>query len=372
MKGNSRGFHRLPSTLLRLAIMSFVALGAGASIGQVVVPASGAPAALSQVLSQVPGGNTVGGEVREASPRGDGYRHIDTPRMIARLKALHANTCNYLIWNSPTDFDDLQKEFLPAAQQAGIKVWTYLAPPAETHPKGKGSDPYRTNYIQWAKALASLSLRYPNLQAWVMDDFTWNLKTFTPQYVAEIQQAAHAINPQFRFFPVLHFTAVSEKWVGDYGSLIDGVMCPYLDLPYNNTQRASSLEAQIQAVRARFQKPLYVLFYAGRHLTSPLEPTPEYVTNVLHVALQAMCEGRIGGVIAYATPMDPQTPQTMPNQAVEGCGRLSLAAAATFSDTNDFAQASQMIHPAPKAARYALSFWHHDQWGPPDTPKANS
>jgi hypothetical protein len=361
----------IPLPLPRIVLVGAlaIALFPKASFGQVSAPASGAPAALNHVLSQVPGGNTVGGEVREAVPRCDGYRHIDTPRMIKRLKALHANTCNYLLWNSPTDFDDLRQEFLPAAQKAGINVWTYMAPPAETHPRGKGSDPYRTNYLAWAKALATLSLRYSNLQAWVMDDFTWNLKTFTPEYVAEMQRVAHAINPQFRFFPVLHFTALSEKWVSDYGPLVDGIMCPYLDLPYNNTQRASSLEAQIQTARARFQKPLYVLFYAGRHLASPLEPTPEYVTEFLHIAFPAMRDGRLGGVVAYAVAMEPQTPHTLPNQAVEGCGRLSLAAAATISDTNDFAQASQIIHPDPKSPRYAISFWHYDQWGLPEYPK---
>ncbi len=335
------------------------------------VAGDGTPTALNNVLSQVPGGNTVGGEIREANARGDGYHHIDTPAMIARLRALHANTCNYLLWNSPTDFDDLEREFLPAAQKAGIKVWLYLVPPNETYPGGKGSDPFRTNYVQWARTLATLSLQYSNLQAWVMDDFTWGMRTFTPQYVQEIQQISRSINPELRFFPVVHLTAISEKWVDDYGSLIDGVMCPFIDLPYNNTQRATSLGDQIAGVRTRFQKPLYVLFYAGRHLASPLEPTPEYVTDVLREGFQAMREGLIGGVVAYATPMDPRTLPTTPNQAIDGRGRLSLSAAATISNTNDFAQASQVIHPDPKAVRYAVSFWHHDQWGPRDYPKGH-
>ena len=206
---------------------------------------------LTDVLAHVPGGNTVGGEVREKTPRSDGYFHVDTPAMIARLKELHANNVNYLVWNAPSDFDDLRNEFLPAAQKAGLTVWAYLAPPAETYAKGKGSDPYRTDYVKWAQALAELSKQYPALQAWAMDDFTWNMKKFTPEYVAEIQQVAHAINPDLRFIPVLHFTAVNDKWVADYGPLIDGVMSPYIDLPYNDTQRVSSLDPQIDMVRAK-------------------------------------------------------------------------------------------------------------------------
>ncbi|MEO6923532.1 MAG: hypothetical protein ABI142_06880, partial [Bryocella sp.] len=131
------------------------------------------PKPLTHVLGHVAGGNTIGGEVRERTTRADGYFHIDTPRTIARLEELHMNNCNYLIWNSPSDWDDLRHEFLPAAEAAGIQVWAYLAPPAETFAKGKGSDPYRTDYEKWAHELATLSLRYKSLSAWVMDDFTW-------------------------------------------------------------------------------------------------------------------------------------------------------------------------------------------------------
>src|SRR6185437_13248241 len=338
------------------------------SLAQIISPIANAPPPslrLMNVLSHVAGGNTVGGEIRENTPRADGYYHIDTPAMIARLKTLHANNLNYLLWNSPTDWDDLRSEFLPAAQAAGIKVWAYLAPPNETYVNGKGSDPYRTDYVRWASALAELSRRYPALQAWVMDDFTWNMKTYTPDYLASVRHASQAINPALGFVPVLHFTAMSEKWMRDYGPYIDGVICPYIDLPYNNTQRVSSLNRQIDDARAKLKVPIYVLVYAGRHLASPLEPTPLYVADALHILLNAMREGRIGGIVSYATPLDPQTPATSSNQALDGNGRLSLSAAATKSDDKDFAQASQMITIDPNAPRYWLSFWHNDQWGPP-------
>jgi hypothetical protein len=330
---------------------------------------AGGPAPLMHVLSHVPGGNTVGGEIREAAPRADGYYHIDTPRMIARLRQLHVNNVNYLIWNSPSDFDDLRQEFLPTAQSAGISVWVYLAPPGETAKGAKGSDPFRTDYEKWAQELAALSLKYPALQAWCMDDFTWSMKTFTPAYVAKLRGITRSINSQFRFIPVVHFTAVTRRWVADYGALIDGVMCPYIDLPWNDTQRTSPLDQQINNVRKHFDKPIYVLIYAGRHLASPLEPSPRYVADVMKRSVTAMDEGRVGGIISYGTPLDEHTPPTESNSALDGFGRLSLAAAATTSTRDDFAEASQIIRIDPRSARYQLSVWHYDQWGPPDFPK---
>lgn len=329
---------------------------------------SARPARLKNILSHVPGGNTVGGEVRERRPRQDGYYHIDTPRMIARLKKLHANNVNYLIWNSPTDWHDLRNEFLPAAQKAQIGVWVYLVPPHETYGKGKGSDPYRTDYEKWAEALATLSKKHSVLQAWAMDDFTWSMSKFTPQYVAKLRQITRSINPNFRFITVLHFPAITDKWLADYGQNIDGVMSPYIDLPYNDTQRVTSLDSQIDAARSRLDPlgiPLYVLLYSGRHLASPLEPTPQYVIDAMAVGLRATREQRIGGVISYGTPLDPHTPPTSSNQALDGFGRLSLAAAATKISAGDFAEASQVITVDPASPRYSLSFWHNDQWGRP-------
>lgn len=68
------------------------------------------------------------GELREPRPRKDGVRHVDTPRLIQKLKELGVTHYFYLIWHAPTDWDDLRHEFLPAARQAGIDVWVYLVP----------------------------------------------------------------------------------------------------------------------------------------------------------------------------------------------------------------------------------------------------
>lgn len=301
-------------TLLKLtaafSLLTLVSASAPAQIASGGLTACGP--VLTGVLAHVPGGNTVGGEIREATPRSDGYYHINTPKMIRRLKQLHANTCNYLIWNSRSDWGDLQKEFLPAAQRAGLKVWAYLVPPTESYKKC--SYPYGTNYLQWARALAELSVRHPALEAWAMDDFTGS-KTFTPGYVAELQQAAHAINPKLRFFVVQQPYAVTEKWMADYGPVVDGVVAPYFDAPYNNVQRLSSLDPQINAAHALLQaqgRPLYFLIYVGRRFNSPREPTPEYAAGAMAICLKAMREGRLEGIISYGTPLEQQPPLTGP------------------------------------------------------------
>ena len=98
------------------------------------IPAGGIRSALT-------GGNTIGGSIREPEPRADGYRHLDTPAMIEKLKELNLNHYFYGVWDSPTDWDDLKSEFLPAAAEAGIQVWPYLVPPSETDLEGRASRP---------------------------------------------------------------------------------------------------------------------------------------------------------------------------------------------------------------------------------------
>ena len=101
-------------------VMAVLLVGSGA-LAASREPAACPDPALTGVLAHVTGGNTVSAEIREKKERADGYFYIDMPRMIGRLKALHAYTYNYLVWNSPSDFDDLRKEFLPAAQKRGSR-----------------------------------------------------------------------------------------------------------------------------------------------------------------------------------------------------------------------------------------------------------
>ena len=60
--------------------------------------------------------------IRETTPRSDGKYHVDTPATIARLQELNVTTFAFLMWTRTEDWEDFRFEFLPAAQEAGIKV----------------------------------------------------------------------------------------------------------------------------------------------------------------------------------------------------------------------------------------------------------
>ena len=101
-------------------------------------------------------------------------------------------------------------------------------PPSECPPHtARYSEPYRLDYGRWAEAIARRSLRFPHLAGWVIDDFTRNLGTFTPDYVAELQRRAHAINPVLALLPLAYFPHLRSPFVDDYGGLIDGVVAAY-------------------------------------------------------------------------------------------------------------------------------------------------
>ncbi|MFG2058446.1 hypothetical protein ACGFI9_30920 [Micromonospora sp. NPDC048930] len=326
------------------------------------VPAGGVRAVLV-------GGNTVGAAVRESQPRADGYRHIDTPALVARLRELKVTTYLFGVWDSATDWADLCAEFLPAAAQAGIDVWPYLVPPSETDEHGRASRPYLTDYVAWARAVAEASVRYPNLTGWAIDDFEFevNARLFTPDYMARIRETQQAINPDLGFFTCVYYrVALDDAFLDKYAPFIDGVIYPFLDGPNHNTQAAGSLRRCLTRIRAKTRPrglDLVLLVYAGRFLAAPLGPTESYVREALTTGLECAAEDVIEGVIAYGTQLDDAPTIASDNKAMYGLGRLSLALPSERSvPAGTWAQASQVIHPDPAAARYELSFWHFDQF----------
>lgn len=322
------------------------------------IPADGIKAALV-------GGNTIGGWLREPQARADGYRHVDTPAMMRRIQELGLNTYFYGIWDSPTDWDDLRLEFLPAAREIGLKVITYLVPPTETDLDGKASRPYLMDYVAWAKAHAELSLEYPNLIAWSIDDFEFdrNAELFTHEYMTRMREAQDAINPDLGFTTCAYWgAATSERFLDKYAPFIDGIVYPFLDGPAHNTQVSSTTKADLDQIRALTDPrgiALILLVYAGRFLTSQLRPTPGYVAETIRAGVEYAADGRIAGVVAYGTQLDgAPTPQSE-NLAMYGDGRLQLAVPHhTTVPAGGYAEAHQTVTVDPEAARHELSFWH--------------
>lgn len=319
------------------------------------VPAGGIKAAYE-------GGNTLGATIREARVRSDGYHHIDTPAVIRAVKKLHANTFVYLLWGSPTDWDDFRNEFVAAAQSAKIDVWLYLAPPSEC--RGNCSYPYKTDFKTWAREIAELSRKYPNLKGWAIDDF---FRQVTPEALKEFTSLAKSINPDLAFYVCTYYSyALDDAYLDEYKPFVDGIIFPFADEPNHNTQVASSLNRQIEEVQAKL-KPrdlgMIVLLYCGRNLNAEQAPKASYVDEALRRVLPYAADSSIDGVICYGAPIED--PPNLPSEHLAGWGdgRLSFAVGHRVHLQKDtWAAAYQMVDVDPNSPRYELSFWQNDQY----------
>lgn len=153
---------------------------------------------------------------------------VDNELLLQRLQDMHANTYYYLIWHRATDWEDLQA-FLPLAQQAGISVWAYLCPPSESGGTMPYSEPFRLDYARWGQEIGKLSLQYPNLAGWVIDDFWSNIRpgVFTSDTVRAFVKAGKDVNPKLRFYPLMYYPQIDDRFTGMMASVVDGVVAAY-------------------------------------------------------------------------------------------------------------------------------------------------
>jgi hypothetical protein len=235
---------------------------------------------------------------------------VDIDRLIQELVDLKANTYHWLIWHASTDWEDLHT-FLPAARQNGIKVWVSLVPPSESPPNTKNySEPFRLDYLRWAQEIARLSVREPNLVAWSIDDYTHNLRFFTPEKMRDILDAAHKINPTLAFVPCSYFPAVTQRFAEDYQGLFDGLLFPYRhESSGANLTDASLVEEEVAQIRRRIGPgvPVLVDIYATGHSRLG-QSTPDYVEQAMMSARKAA-----DGVLIYCH----QNPKTEKYQVIK-------------------------------------------------------
>jgi len=222
---------------------------------------------------------------------------IQYDSLVAQLKDLKANTYNWLIMPDAKSFEQL-KEFLPVAKKNGIDIWATLMPPSELTDK---AEQYANNDMRtWAADLAALSLTYSNFKAWSIDDFVHNLKTYTPQYVKEFQEAAKKINPAFKFYPVCYYKFVDQKFVTDYASRIDGIVFPYRNESSAKADltNASHVANEINTLKNDFGKnfPVFLDVYSSRH-SQYGDPSKEYISQVIQAGMQ-----NADGIIIYRHP----------------------------------------------------------------------
>jgi hypothetical protein len=208
---------------------------------------------------------------------------VDIQRLTDELADAHANTYSFCIHNAATDWDDLQ-QFLPLAAKQGIHVWASLVPPSESPPRTRHyAEPFRLDYKKWAVELARLSLRETNLVAWSIDDFTYNLKFYAPNYLKDVLGAAREINPRLAFLPCCYYKSITPAFVKDYQPLIDGILFPYRhESGGANLTDASLVGSEVGKIKGMTNPsfPILIDVYATAH--SKLgKSTPEYVQQVM-------------------------------------------------------------------------------------------
>ena len=303
--------------------------------------------------------------LREPKAREDGQVHVDTPRTIAELKRLHVNTYAYLV-SKPTDWGDFRSEFLPAAQAAGINTWVFLVPPSECHPQlNQCSFPHNVDYVGWGTEIAQLSLQYPTLSAWAIDDFDFNLRKFTPRYVAQMRQATGAINPALKFLPIVYHRSYNAQFAGNYAHYFDGVIFPFKDDPEGDNDKVGTLKPQLDAISALlapYNVPVVLMVYATPFNTAPIVPNASYVRQALDTGISMTRQGTIAGVLVYGLPIDGNPRRCI---AREGTGALEFYLRGAHPTTaGQYVEASQRVTVNSAASSYSVSFWTRHSIGP--------
>ncbi len=234
-----------------------------------------APSVRAQVLR-----HTIGTYSRP--PRLDSGR-VNAQRLVEQLMDVHANTYCFCIHNAATDWDDLQL-FLPLAAQHGIRVWASIVPPSESPPRNKlYAEPFRLDYQRWAVEFAKLSVRETNLVAWSIDDFSANLKFYTPEYLAKMLGAAREINPRLAYVPCCYYKAMTPEFVKTYQPLLDGFLFPYRhESGGANLTDPGLVVPEVEKIKGLTGPafPVLIDVYATAHSRLG-KSTPQYVRDVM-------------------------------------------------------------------------------------------
>ncbi|WP_326640496.1 hypothetical protein OIE67_14650 [Nonomuraea fuscirosea] len=310
---------------------------------------------------------TAGNLIREAQPRADGIRHVDSKAMIAGLKALNANTYVYPMAGDNVHWDDLRREFLPAAAAAGIDVWVLVYSPSQA--VCCVSRPYKHDYVTWAREIATASKSHPNLTGWTVDDYGYDLKTFTLAYVKQMTAAAEAVNPSLKFVPTVYYGQFTDAFIAEQIPLLDGVVFPFRDEPHRDTSWTWSLSYQVKQLAKRLPgTDVYLMPYAHPLSHAAQKPTVAYVEAVTRKSLEHVRAGELAGVVQYKLPfLAADAGWTRPatdNLARTGDGRLSFVVQTkTATEAGMSCGASRQVKLTSGAAKRSVSFWHRDGRG---------
>jgi hypothetical protein len=213
-------------------------------------------------------------------------RSLDMERTIKLLKQGGFQCEIAVVGGDPSrNWDDFKK-LAAAANAAGIDLWPVILPPSEGT-----SEPYGHDYLAWAEAFAKLSLEYPHMRGFNIDDLDQGVspETFTREYVCRIYTTKQKINPKLLFLPTIY--DLDRKVADRLAGCVDGVWLWWVNLE-KATGLPSFLENSKLATAGRF--PIYGGVYA--HWTSwhkQGNPLPE----VFQETLEDSCEHANGAMI---------------------------------------------------------------------------
>jgi hypothetical protein len=297
--------------------------------------------------------------------------HVDVDKTIDRLTALHVNAHMFLV-SRQRDWDELPR-FAAKAEQAGIRVWVFLHPPRWCwNAKGQMDrscplyEPYHGDYVKWAAAIARLSLQYPAVSAWSIDDFVGDGDILTPAYIGQARAASRAIRSTLEFYPVVYHQFV-RSFVPAYASVIDALIMPFRDGKYRNTLMRDSLGPQLRAdteLLARYRRKMVLMVYARGLSKTQVVPDVNYVRQVTMAGLAGVADNTLAGIVMYKIPLEPGRPASdETNFARTGRGALVFGVRKQqVTSARDWAEARMNVAFEPGSASCVLSFWHKDSY----------
>lgn len=293
--------------------------------------------------------------IEETGVRADGQHHLNTQATLERLRALHANTYFFLVQRQ-RDWDDLRLEFLPAAAKSGLDVWPYFVPPSEC--PAPCALPFGEDYVRTATEISRLSLAFPNLKGWAIDDFADNVKLFTPEYVGKLRNAGREVNPRLLFYPLLYWRSMEPEFLDPYSTAIDGVILAYRDEPTVNTSRNTTLRAQLTAAESLLRergKSLILMIYCAPLGRLPIPPGVDYVRDSVSMGLSDAAAGKLAGVVTYALDKSGERASATRNYAHGGRGRATISASGKGIPAGSYGELASPVTVA--AAQPVLRFW---------------
>ncbi len=238
------------------------------------------------------------------SYKSDGTPDVDAT--ISLLKDLGVNCYTYLIaYRSDMELSSLG-EFCDKALKEGIEVWVYLVPPSEA-PVGRDKPiserkypPFDMDYEKWAEAIATISLNYPNLTLWMIDDFDSNLSFFTLDYTKRIYQTSKRINPKLLFGVCVYHENLKEFAQAGYLDYIDALLWGYQHnsaLYQECGLYPNTLPLEINDYLKTGKIAIPCLYFTP-HSSWPLgRPTRDYLERAMKIAFE-----QAGIVWVFTTP----------------------------------------------------------------------